>query len=137
MENNRCICQSMKRLQEEQELLSWKDVDFQFICHAKKMDTIPFMIFNNKCTDPFVARYKCIETTYFRLESILGNTCCAQLSLLEALDIEGNPADFCDDIYTLRKTKGCIIVNLNCFCAINPLPPELVNRPLPIIEPKW
>ena len=72
----------------------------------------------------------------FSIRKLDEETCCAVLSLLEAVDMEGNPTDSCDDLFALRKTKSCIIVNLNCFCAINPLPLEFVNRPLPMIEPK-
>ena len=111
-------------------------MEFQFICLSKKMDTIPFMLYSTNNNKPFMAFYKCIATPFFRLEKLDEETCCAELSLLEAIDMEGNPADSFDDFYALRKTNSCIIVNLSCFCVINPLPPEFVNRPLPIIEPK-
>nr|WP_225941890.1 CotY/CotZ family spore coat protein [Sporosarcina limicola] len=101
----------------------------------KRVDTIPFMLSTSEKNKPFKAFYKGIATPYFRLEKLNEEICCAVLSLLEAIDIEGYPADSYDDFYALRKTKSCIIVNLNCFCVINPLSPELVNRPLPIIEP--
>ncbi|MFJ7933868.1 CotY/CotZ family spore coat protein [Sporosarcina sp. NPDC096371] len=136
MDKPSCICHAMKRLLKEQQIIAGIDMEFQFICSAKKVDTIPFMLNATNKNKPFRAFYNCIATPFFRLEKMDEDTCCAQLSLLEAVDIEGNPTDSCDDLFTLRKTKSCIIVNLNCFCAITPLPLECVNRPLPIIEPK-
>lgn len=111
-------------------------MEFQFICSQKKMDTIPFMLYSTNEKKPFMAFYKCIATPFFRLEKIYEEICCSELSLLEAIDMEGNPTDSFNDFYALRKTNGCIIVRLSSFCVIDPLPPEYVNRPLPIIEPK-
>ena len=81
-------------------------MEFQFICLDKKR-WIPFLLCfilqtNNK---PFMAFYKCIATPFFRLEKLDEETCCAELSLLEAIDMEGNPADPCNDIYALRKDE--------------------------------
>jgi spore coat protein Y len=132
-----CICHAMKTLLREQRIISGVDMEFQFIFLSKKLDTIPFMLYSINENKPFMAFHKCFATPFFRLEKLDEETCCAELSLLEAIDMEGNPADPFDDFYALRKTKGCISVNLNCFCVINPLPPKLVNRPLPIIEPKY
>lgn len=130
------ICLAMKKLLKEQKIISGRDMEFQFICMSKETDTIPFMLIKREFNKPFTAYHKGVETPYFRLEKIDEEICCAVLSLLVAVDMDGTPVDSDDDFYALRKTKSCIIVNLNCFCAINPLPPELVNRPLPIIEPK-
>jgi spore coat protein Y len=126
----------MKVLLEEQKILSGSDRKFQFICMSKEKDTIPFMLFLKKSKKPFSVNHKGTATPYFRLEKIVEEICCAVLSLLIAVDMDGCPVDPDDEFYALRKTNSCVIVNLNCFCAINPLAPELVNRPLPIIEPK-
>ena len=135
--NKKCnICHAMKTLEKEQKILTSIGVDFQFLCMSEKYDTIPFMLHNNEKNKPFMAHHKCIATPFFRLEKLDEELCCAELSLLEAIDMEGNPADSVEDLFALRKTKSCIIVNLCCFCVINPFPPELVNRALPIIEPK-
>ncbi len=136
MDRQSCICDAMKRLWKEQQLIAGIDMEFQFICLLKKIDTIPFMLHSTKKDKLFTVSNKCITTPFFRLERLDEETCCAVLSLLEAVDMEGNPTYSCDDLFALRKTKSCIIVNLNFFCAINPLPPEFVNRSLPIIEPK-
>nr|WP_255550003.1 CotY/CotZ family spore coat protein [Sporosarcina sp. E16_3] len=136
VDKQNCICHSMKTLLKEQKIISGVDMEFQFICLKKKMDTIPFRLYSTNNSKPFMAFYKCIATPFFRLKKLYEETCCAELSLLEAIDMEGNPADPFNDFYALRKTNTCIIVNLSCFCVIDPLPPEFVNRPLPIIEPK-
>ena len=136
MDKQSCICIAMKTLLKEQNIIAGIDMEFQFICSIKRMDTIPFMLSSSNKMKPFMAFNKCIMTPFFRLEKVDEQTCCAELSLLEAVDMEGCPTDCCDDLFALRKTKSCIIVNLNCFCAITPLPPEFVNRPLPMIEPK-
>ncbi|AOV07954.1 CotY/CotZ family spore coat protein [Sporosarcina ureilytica] len=133
--NNKCICHAMKRLQKEQKIIAGDDIKFQFICKQKEVDTIPFMLFSKELKKPFKAVGKCNATPFFRLEKIDEESCCAVLTLLEAVDMDGNPAEP-NDLYALRKTKRCVIVNLNCFCVIQPFAPDLVNRPLPIIEPK-
>jgi spore coat protein Y len=126
----------MKVLHKEQKILSGSDMEFQFICMSKEKDTIPFMLFLKESKKPFLVNYKGTATPYFRLEKIVEEICCAVLSLLVAVDMDGSPVDSDDDFYALRKTNSCVIVDLNCFCVINPLAPELVNRPLPVIEPK-
>lgn len=136
MHQENTICKAMKRLLEEQDIIAMKDIEFQFICNLKKYDTIPFMMISSECKEPFSVHYKCITTSHFRLEKIDAETSCATLSLLVPVDIEGNFINSSDEFYALRKTKTCVIINLNCFCAINPLPPELVNRPQPIVFPK-
>ena len=106
-----------------------------YVCRKKK---IPFLLcfFLRSQKNHFRLNHKGTATPYFRLEKIEEEICCAVLSLLIAVDMDGCPVDPDDEFYALRKTNSCVIVNLNCFCAINPLAPELVNRPLPVIEPK-
>ncbi|GIN94287.1 spore coat protein Y [Siminovitchia terrae] len=138
MDKKNCICIAMKTLQKEQSIISGQHMEFQFVCMSTTTDTIPFMLFMKNNQKPLKAFTQCIVTPFFRLEKLDEETCCAELSLLEAIDMDGNPINsFDDDMYSLRKTKSCITVDLNCFCAINPLPPNLVNRPLLVIEPKY
>lgn len=136
-----CICRAMKRLWKEQKQLAGSD--YQFVCNPFGMDTIPFMLYcKEECKKPFRAfsitgkRNDCFSTTFFRLEKLDEKKCCAVLSLLEAVDMDGTPVEACEDIYSLLKTDICLTVDLSCFCVISPLPPKLVNKPLPIIEPK-
>ncbi len=134
--NNICICQDLERLLEEQKKLSFED--FRFICEDFGYDTIPFILSNGKCEfeawgwtnngDFFI-------TKYFRLEAIDSNKCCATLSLLEPVDIDGYPIDNCD-VFSLRTTMNCVIVDLSCFTSLQPLSPRLVNRLLPVVNPK-
>ena len=134
---NQCICKDLKQLQEEQERLSFEG--FRFICDSIGYDTIPFIISNGK--RPLDAlgwkmNGHFFTTQVFRLEMLDERNCCAKLLLLEPVDMDGCPVDLCDDVYALIKTNRCIMVDLSCFCSIQPLSPKLVNRPLPIIEPK-
>lgn len=136
-QNGCCFCSEMMVLWEEQEKLSFKE--FRFVCDSIGYDTIPFMISNRKCRFEAFGRNEKGQffiTPVFRLEKLDINHCCATLSLLEPVDMDGCPVEFCDEIYSLIKTKNCIIVDLSCFCIIEPLSPKLVNRALPIIEPK-
>ncbi|WP_198160051.1 CotY/CotZ family spore coat protein [Sporosarcina sp. P37] len=126
----------MKKLLEEQQCLSKLGADLQFVCKRSVHDTIPFKLTGCKLHKPFGAYCSGVKSPYFRVEKVDIETCCALLTILEGVDMEGYPTDSCTELYSLRKTKKCIIVNLNCFCAITPLPPSLVNKPLPIIEPK-
>ncbi|MGB5944466.1 CotY/CotZ family spore coat protein [Paenisporosarcina sp.] len=131
-----CICLAMKILETEQKLITERDLGLKFVSKSRKIDTIPFMLINIETQKPFTVYYKGIPTPYFRLEKMNEETCCAVLSPLEAIDMDGNAVELCETVYSLKKTDKCIIVVLSCFCAINPLPPELVNKPLPSIEPK-
>ena len=128
---------AMKRLLEEQEMISFTAVEFRFVSEQIKKDTIPFSFSPNEKNESFTAYYKNIATKYFRLEKLDEINGLAELSLLEAIDMEGNTVDPSDDFYALRKTKGTIIINVNRFQDLHPLPPELINRKLPVIEPKY
>jgi len=140
MENhrqNRCICNEMKQLMEEQDKLSFEG--FRFVCESIGFDTIPFILSNGE--GPFEAWGRTMNgrffiTPVFRIESLDERHCCAKLSLLEPVDMDGCPVELCDEVFSLLKTEICIVVDLKCFCSIQPLSPKLVNRPLPIIEPK-
>jgi spore coat protein Y len=132
-----CICQELQLLAAEQERLSLKG--FRFICESIGYDTIPIILSNEKCELDAWGKTTAgnfFSTNVFRVEEIDADHCCARLSLLEPVDMDGCPVDLCGDVFSLLKTDLCIIVDLSCFCAIQPLSPKLVNRPLPIIEPK-
>lgn len=132
-----CICHDLYQLYEEQKKLSFSG--FRFVCESMGFDTIPFILSNGEC--PFQSFGKTLKgqfftTTVFRLEGIDTDCCCATLSLLIPVDMDGIPIGYCDDVYSLLKTNICVTVDLHCFNSINPLSPKLVNRPLPIVEPK-
>lgn len=130
-----CICEEIKELLKEQQLLSEFGKGFRFIHIHDSKDTIPFML-QNKQSTPFTAIINGNITPYFRLEKIDEETCCAQLSLLKPVDLKGQPPLTDQELYALRKTSHCIFVKLCAFSSIIPLPHELVGRPLPIIESK-
>lgn len=132
-----CICSDLKQLLEEQEKLSCHG--FRFVCEPIGYDTIPFILSNGN--KPFRSWVRTrngmiVITEVFRLECLDDRHCCAKLSPLIPVDMDGCPIELCDDVYSLLKTDSCIHVDLKCFCTIQPLSPKLVNRPLPIIEPK-
>ncbi|MEC1358723.1 CotY/CotZ family spore coat protein [Bacillus haynesii] len=102
-------------------------------------DTIPFIIYTSK-SKPFVAfgnvgelqAGPCFSTVFFRVEKI--DDCCATLRLLIAFDDNRRVLDFTEDkdkicdVFRLEKTNFCIEVDLECFCAIECLNPQLINR---------
>jgi spore coat protein Y len=132
-----CLSSELEQLLEEQQRLSFDD--FRFVCDKIGYDTIPFVLSNEKCAFEVFGRTRnglFFTTQVFRLESIDSRHCCATLSLLLPVDIDGYPVDLCDEVFSLIKTDNCIIVDLSFFCSIQPLSPKLVNRELPIVEPK-
>jgi spore coat protein Y len=132
-----CLCNEMAELFEEQQRLSFEG--FRFVCDKIGFDTIPFVLSNGNCAFEVFGRTKSglfFTTQVFRLESLDTRHCCAKLSLLLPVDIDGFPVDLCDEVFSLLKTNNCIIVDLSCFCSFQPLSPKLVNRELPIVEPK-
>jgi spore coat protein Y len=136
-QNNSCVCQDLQQLLEEQEKLSF--AGFRFLPDNFGYDTIPFILSTGECQFEawgWTNRGDFFTTNVFRLEAIDEKKCCATLSLLEPIDIDGCPVDICDNIFSLRKTSNCIIVDLSCFCSLQPLSPRLVNRLLPIVVPK-
>ena len=132
-----CVCHDLQQLLEEQKKLSFDD--FRFVNGDFGYNTIPFILSTRECQfeawgwtnngDFFI-------TNVFRLEAIDVRRCCATISLLEPVDIDGYPVDMCDNIFSLRTTANCIIVDLSCFTSLQPLSPRLVNRLLPLIDPK-
>ncbi|MFL6557478.1 MAG: CotY/CotZ family spore coat protein [Bacillus sp. (in: firmicutes)] len=132
-----CLCHEMEQLLEEQKRLSFDG--FRFVCEKIGYDTIPFTLSNGECAFEVFARTRnglFFTTQVFRLESIDVRHCCATLSLLLPIDMDGFPVELCDEVFSLITTDNCIIVDLSCFCSIQPLSPKLVNRELPIVEPK-
>lgn len=130
------LCEEMKELWKEQQLLAEFGKGFRFIHMPDSKDTIPFMLQTRKLSAPFTAISDGNATPYFRLERINEESCIARLSLLQPVDLKGQPALTDQDLYTLKKTSHCILVKLCSFSTINTLPHELVDRPLPIIESK-
>ena len=122
---------------EEQRRLFFED--FRFVNDDFGYDTIPFILSTRECQFEawgWTNKGDFFTTNLFRLEALDAKRCCATLSLLEPIDIDGCPVDLCENFFSLRTTMNCIIVDLTCFTSIQALSPRLVNRILPIIDPK-
>lgn len=130
------LCEEMKELWKEQQLLAEFGKGSRFIQTSDSKDTIPFMLQIGKQTTPFTAIVNGNSTPYFSLEKIDEESCIAQLSLLQPVDLKGQPALIDQDLYTLKKTSHSILVKICSFSSFIPLSHELVGRPLPIIESK-
>lgn len=130
------LCEEMKELWKEQQLLAEFGKGSRFIHMSDSKDTIPFMLQITKQTTPFTAIVNGNSTPYFSLEKIDEESCIAQLSLLQPVDLKGQPALIDQDLYTLKKTSHSILVKICSFSSFIPLSHELVGRPLPIIESK-
>ena len=136
-QKNTCVCQELQQLLEEQRRLSFED--FRFVNDDFGYDTIPFILSTRECQFEawgWTNKGDFFTTNLFRLEALDAKRCCATLSLLEPIDIDGCPVDLCENFFSLRTTMNCIIVDLTCFTSIQALSPRLVNRILPIIDPK-
>lgn len=134
---NKCVCEELQQLFEEQMRLSFED--FRFVNDDFGYDTIPFILSTKECQFEawgWTNNGDFFTTNVFRLEALDEKRCCATLSLLEPIDIDGYPVDVCENFFSLRTTANCIFVDLACFTSIQPLSPRLVNRILPIIDPK-
>ncbi|MFC5603336.1 hypothetical protein [Sporosarcina koreensis] len=130
------LCEEMKELWKEQQLLAEFGKGFRFIHMSDSKETIPFMLQIPKRTTPFTALVNGHSTPYFSLENIDEESCIAQLSLLQPVDLKGDPALIDQDLYSLKKTSHSIFVKICSFSSIIPLSHELVGRTLPIIESK-
>ena len=114
------LCEEMKELWKEQQLLTEFGKGFRFIQIPTSKDTIPFMLPTTDHSTPFSAIIDGISTPYFRLENINEESCLAQLSLLQPVDLKGQPALTDHDLYALQKTSHCIIVKICNFSANQP-----------------
>ncbi|SFM08734.1 CotY/CotZ family spore coat protein [Salibacterium qingdaonense] len=100
-------------------------------------DTIPFLL-QGKDGSYFhaagsIGRRDCFQTVFFRVEKVSKEDCCAVLSLLRPdcpLDFNKcciDPSSLCH-VDELSRTRECIHVDLNCFCTVQCLDPELVEE---------
>lgn len=139
IKSNHCLCDALYELKLLQDLLKNSQTKFfgSLLSKIARTDTIPFLLITKK-GDPlrFKSTEECFETCYFRIESIDKETCCATISLLRPLDIEGNYSNSFSNLVRLEKTSICKNVDLSLICAIQPLETELLTRKI-IIEPKW
>ena len=103
---------------------------------------VPFILYKkkgNQEVSEFVAMEKrdWFTTPFLAVKEIRKESHCATVILLRPLDIDGYETTDLKKLFRLEKTSFCLEVDLSCFCAIQCLDPRLMNRKLPIIEPKW
>ncbi|MCY8101163.1 CotY/CotZ family spore coat protein [Bacillus haynesii] len=139
-----CVCEAVENIHDLQNAIEEEGCPTS--CFSNLLspsrnlgDTIPFIIYTSK-SKPFVAfgnvgelqAGPCFSTVFFRVEKI--DDCCATLRLLIAFDDNRRVLDFTEDkdkicdVFRLEKTNFCIEVDLECFCAIECLNPQLINR---------
>ncbi len=74
---------------------------------------------------------------FFRVEEIDPATNYAMMTLLKPLDMESKPTVDLTELYRLERTFIFMEVKLEYISAVQCISPRLINRALPIIEPKW
>ncbi|WP_078435170.1 CotY/CotZ family spore coat protein [Metabacillus halosaccharovorans] len=142
--DNNCVCEAVEQILAEQEAV--EEISCPTSCYSNLLgpvsgpqrDTIPFILYGKKGelfkafgnVGGFNGDMTCFQTIFFRVEAV--EDCCATLSLLRPVDVDGNTLSVCnpcdEDFFGLEKTDFCIEVDLDCFCAIQCLSPELVDR---------
>ena len=139
-----CVCEAVENIHDLQNAIEEEGCPTS--CFSNLLspsrhlgDTIPFILYTSK-SKPFVAfgnvgelqAGPCFSTVFFRVENI--DDCCATLRLLIAFDDNRRVLDFTEDkdkicdVCRLENTSFCIEVDLECFCAIECLNPQLINR---------
>ena len=139
-----CVCEAVENIHDLQNAIEEEGCPTS--CFSNLLspsrhlgDTIPFIIYTSK-SKPFVAfgnvgelqAGPCFSTVFFRVEDI--KDCCATLRLLIAFDENRRVLDFTEekdkicDVFRLEKKNFCVEVDLECFCAIECLNPQLINR---------
>jgi spore coat protein Y len=141
---NNCVCEAIEQILDAQEAV--EEITCPTSCFSNLLnpvvnpsrDTIPFILFDKKGdlfksfgnVGGFNGDMICFKTIFFRVEAV--DKCCATLSLLRPVDDEGNTISVCEpcdpDLFGLEKSDFCIEVDLDCFCAIQCLSPDLVGR---------
>lgn len=142
--DNNCVCEAVEQILAEQEAV--EEITCPTSCFSNLLgpvtgpqrDTIPFILYGKKGelfkafgnVGGFTDDMTCFQTIFFRVEAV--EDCCATLSLLRPVDVDDNTLSVCnpcdEDFFGLEKTDFCIEVDLDCFCAIQCLSPELVDR---------
>lgn len=112
----------------------------QAFSSGNKKDSIPFLLYT-KQGELFKGKKAegeddWLDSPFFTVKNVNINSGCATLSVLEPVDIDGCRVEAAAEVFSLLHTNFCLTVNLNFFCAIQPLSANLIERPIPIIEPK-
>jgi hypothetical protein len=80
--------------------------------------------------------YNFVSSPVFSVKKIDKETGCIILSPFIPIDMEGCPVDLGPELYSLLETDSCVTLKLDCICGVLPLSACLINRYIPIIEPK-
>lgn len=144
-EHKHCLCEALIELQTLQDFLSNSSTKYfgKILAKVAGTDTIPFLLITKDGLLELKGRLindnnedESFTTTFFRIEKIDKERCCAILSLLYPFNMEGEKSLGLCDVIKLTKTSILIEIELNAICAIQPLDTELLKRKI-IIEPKW
>ncbi|MGM0750715.1 MAG: CotY/CotZ family spore coat protein [Bacillota bacterium] len=143
MPNAKCICTALNELKKLQDYINHSETPYfgKLLSILVGVDTIPFTLF--KKDGPLIITgcekekaEECFTTSYFRLEKLDEDTCCATVSLLRPLDIYGEDVESMCEVMKLIKTSTCVEIDLDCICAIQCVDLALLKRII-IVEPKW
>lgn len=122
----------------------------KFICVLKELvseqsdkcnEPIPIMLYTKNGNlfdvEVILGQDHYFNSPYFLIKLIDEEKCCAILASLEPLGIDGCTVEFPEGcIYTLVETDQQISVNLCDFCGVRTLPSKMMNRQLPLFQPK-
>ncbi|MCM2531947.1 hypothetical protein NDK43_05515 [Neobacillus pocheonensis] len=78
-----------------------------------------------------------VNTPVFTLKILDKKKGLIVLNSLIPIDMEGCPVDLGPDLYSLILTNTCFTMKINCFSEIVPLPSDLIDKYIPIIESKY
>lgn len=144
--NQHNICNALIHLKKLQDFIMDHSTPYfgNLLSRIVGADTIPFLLHTESgLLEVMGSHYnnchgekECFITSFFRVESIDEEKCCATISLLLPIDIHGKVTNSICDVMILRKTSTCRVIDLSCFCAIQALDTEFLKRKI-IIEPKW
>jgi hypothetical protein len=142
----KCICDALFELKKLQDYINHSETPYfgKLLSTLVGVDTIPFTLFRKDgpmfltgCDSKEKGKAEfCFTTSYFRLEKLDVDTCCATVSLLRPLDIYGEDVESMCEVTKLIKTSTCVEIDLDCICAIQCVDVDLLKRII-IIEPKW
>lgn len=145
-EHSHCLCEALFELKSLQDFLSNNSTKYfgKLLAKLVGTDTIPFLLltkkglFSHKGTEinEDNGKIEYFETTFFRIEAIDEERCCALITLLRPLNLRGDQNPKLSNVIKLTKTSICTDVHLASICAIQPLDTELLKRQI-VIEPKW
>jgi hypothetical protein len=151
-----CVCDVLVKLVESQKEDSTVCTQGCFPPKGRQSQIIPFLLVNKSggflTSFGFVPnlnvpgnRFSCFTTVFFRVVSVDIPTCCAVLELLQPDQclIDGGAANECCvplseicDVDALFLTGICINVDLDCFCAVNCLDPDLILSAPTVSNPR-